>query len=203
MEGQTETGRAAVRALLLARLDQAGLVRPKGVSAEAHAAMRARLVDALDHMTPANLVTLAELVIENGAGPQRACWPSEAVVRSWAQALQPRPLAQHRIVTSWLASVKGPVAEAGGWLVELYRFLDRHHRPPGSYDEKLLRDQAAENNRQRGLIRSRIERGAASQADLVWSEAYAEDQRRAQAAVDSGRGRRSEALDSDTKGAAA
>lgn len=188
-EGAEEgrAGRAMVRRLLMDRAEAAGLVRAKGVSAAAHAAMLDRLCEYLGYMTPENLKTLAELVIDAGAGPSRTWWPAEVTVRGLAGGLQARPLGQHRIVASWLASVEGPVAEAGGWLVELYRFLQRHRRPPLAMDQRQLRDEAAANNRRMGLVRDRIERGAAPDEDRAWLAAYLRDAEAARAIVDGGR----------------
>lgn len=186
------SGKAAVRDLLVGRVNAAGLVRRKGMSAEAHDAVLGRLCEHLAYMTPENLRTLAELVIEAGDGPARTWWPAEVTVRGLASALQQRPITQHRIVTSWLASVEGPVAEAGGWLVELYRFLCRHRRPPMAMDQRQLREEAAENNRRMGIVQDRIERGAAQDADRAWLAKYLEDGREARAIVDAGRAARAD-----------
>jgi hypothetical protein len=191
MEGEeAAAGRAQVRDLLVDRVNAAGLVRRKGVTNAAHAALIDRLCGHLAYMTPDNLRTLAELVIDAGDGPGRTWWPAETTVRGLAEAVQARPLVQHRIVGSWLASVEGPVAEAGGWLVELYRFLRQHKRPPFAWDKRRLREEAAENNRRLGLLRDRVERNAAGPEDLAWLVSYAEDAREARAIVDAGRAAR-------------
>lgn len=184
------SGRALVRDLLVDRLAEAGLQRRKGVSAEAQDRMLERLCDHLSYMNPENLRTLAELVIDHADGPGRCVWPAEVLVRGMASALQARPVTQHRIVTSWLASVEGPVAEAGGYLAELYRFLLKHRRPPLAMDARQLREEAAENNRRRGIVLDRIARGAASPEDRAWLARLAEDLREAQAHVDAGRAAR-------------
>ena len=198
-DGQDAQGRRAVRLLLVERAEAAGMVRRKGVSAEAHAALLDRLCDHLSYMTPENLRTLAELVIEAGNGPARSWWPAEVTVRGLAHGLQARPITQHRIVTSWLASVEGPVAEAGGWLVELYRFLLRHRRPPMTMDQRQMREEAAENNRRMGLVQDRIERNAATDEDRGWLERYLRDQALAREIVDRGR----QGRDKPAEGAAA
>lgn len=189
-EMEAQPARALVRDLLVKRLEDAGMQRARGVSAEAHAQMLDRLTDHLAYMTAENLKTLAELVIEAGGGPARTWWPAEVTVRGLAQALQARPLQQHRIVTSWLASVEGPVAEASGHLVELYRFLRRHRRPPMAMDQRQLREEAAENRRRMGIVQDRVQRGVASDDDRGWIASYLEDQREAQGIVDAGRGAR-------------
>jgi hypothetical protein len=192
-QGQAEgdaTDRARVRRVLIDRVEGAGLVRARGVSAEAHRASLGKLADKLGYMSPDNLETLAEVVIDNAGGRAGNEWPSEKLVRQWAQALQPAPPQHHRIVTSWLASKAGPEAEAGGYLVELYRFLLRRPVPPGPYDLRLIGEQAAENNRRCGMIRDRIARDCATTEDRGWLAAYVRDQGEARRVMDDGRARR-------------
>lgn len=185
-------GRAAVRALLIARASDAGLRRPKNQTDAAWLAATDLLAEHLAYLSHANLLTLAECVINHAAaaGPQQGCWPSEVLIRAWAHALQPVPFRNHRIVWSWLASIEGPVAEAGGYLVELYRFLRRSPRPPLPMDMRLIREQAAENARRITMIRDRARRGVEIEAERVWLEAYATDRRAAQAHIDEGAARR-------------
>lgn len=188
MESDAQTGnRALVRELLTERLDAAGLTRGRGITASAHKVMQQRLVDHLAYMDRENLMTLAETLIDTAA---RGIWPSEALVRSMAHALQAPPLAQRRIVSSWLASVEGPTAEAGGWLVELYRFLLATGRPPLAMDMRQIRERAMDNNRQMELVQDRKARGVATDEDGLWMQRYLDDQRAARAVVESGRERR-------------
>jgi hypothetical protein len=189
-EGVAETGRAAVRLHLITPLQQAGLRRPPRVTVEALDDMLARLVTYLAYMSPANLATLAETCINNAGGARHDEWPSEVLIRSWAHGLQARPFEEHRIVASWLASVEGPVAEAGGWLVELYRYLRRRQIPPSPYDQTQMRREAQDNARRIILIRERIAVEKASPEERGWLEAYLADQRRAEAIVDQGKTKR-------------
>lgn len=183
-------GRAAVRHRLIHRLRDAGMVRPKGVAEAAHDAMLARLVDHLAYMSPAVLDVLADEVMAVASGAKRNEWPSEVTVRNMAQALQPRPFAQAPIVSSWLASVEGPMAEAGGYLVELFRFLRERRRPVLPHDLRQIKEQAGENARMRRVIEERRDCGRMSPDDGRWIEAYLTDAREAQAIVDAGRARR-------------
>ena len=184
-----EAGRAAVGRLLVGRIAAAGLARGRGVSAADHAARLRALCDRLAYMAPENLQTLAEVILDNAEGTPPA-WPSEALVMQWARALQVPPPRERRLVTSWLASRAGPEAEAGGYLVELYRFLLRHPRPPLPMDLRQLREQAAENNRTVTLIRDRIARDVVTAEDRDWLAAYVRDQGEAQALIEQGRLRR-------------
>jgi hypothetical protein len=190
------TGRQAVRDRLLLRCAEAGLGKPRGLTVEAFGRMQGRLVDRLDHMTPENLDTLAELVIDQ-AGAAKPLWPAEATVLFLAKALQPRPFGLSRIVTSWLASVEGPIAEAEGWVVELYRHLRTRGTPPGKFDVVKLREEAQANRRAMALIQERQSRGSASQHDLDWAGAYERDRQAAAAIVAAGVARRDERGNSD------
>lgn len=189
-EDTDATDRARVRRLLIDRVEAAGLVRARAVTAEAQKAMLNRLADHLAYMTGENLQTLAELLIDNpGLNPPQS-WPSEVMIRQFARSLQVPPVRERRIVTSWLASVEGPVAEAGGYLVELYRFLLRHGRPPLDYDLRQVRETSAENNRRCVLIRDRIARDVATAEDRLWLEAYVRDQAETRRILDAGQARR-------------
>jgi len=188
-DDDAEAGRAAVGRLLVGRVAAAGLARGRGVSVTDHGARLKSLCDRLAYMTPENLQTLAEVILDNAEGTPPA-WPSEALVMQWARALQVPPPRERRIVTSWLASVEGPVAEAGGYLVELYRFLLRHGRPPLAMDVRQLREQAADNNRTATLIRDRIARDVVQSDDRAWLAAYVRDEGEAQALIEQGRVRR-------------
>lgn len=185
--------RAAVRRLLLERLDAAGMVRPRGMTVEAAAAMRRRLVEALDYLADASLVTLAEQVLRLGAGPLRNAWPAEATVLNLAAQLQEPPPERWAIVGSWLASVEGPVAREGGYLTELYLWLCRlpHPRPPGrSTDLPGIRERAADNRRLRALYQRRLAEGTAGEDERRWLAGYARVEARALEIVAEGEARR-------------
>jgi hypothetical protein len=189
VEGGGEAGRALVRETLIKPLQASGLRRGKGQTEKALADSLEHLVGQLDHMTADNLHTLADVVLDKAAapGPQQGVWPAEVLIRAWGHGLQPRQFRLHRIVTSWLASVEGPVAEAGGWLVPLFRFLRQHHRPPTPYDLTAIREQARADNRTLALIDDRIERGVVGEQDRAWRAAWLADQREARGYVERGR----------------
>lgn len=180
------SGRDLVREVLVGRIEDAGLTRPRGLSVERFTEMKGRLAQHLAYMDRANLETLAEVVIDHAGGKSKTECPAEVVIRQLAHALQPQPFEEKRIVRSWLASVEGPQAEAGGYLVELFRFLRRAGRPPMAYDMQQLREEARQNNRTVVMIRERIERGTAQPADCDWLSAYLADQQAARRIVDRG-----------------
>ena len=129
-QDQPGSGRALVRECLIRRLEDAGLVRGKGVTPEHHARLLARLVEALAYMDRALLEVLAEACIRMAGGAAHTVWPSEATIRNLAASLQPPPIEESKLVRSWFASKGGAEALLGDYLVELYQYLTRHNHPP-------------------------------------------------------------------------
>lgn len=170
-------GRAMVRAGLIERLAQAGVACPAKLGLGGMAAMEARLLDRLAYLSPDNLATLAELILDHAVAQHGAVkrWPAEVLVLSWAEALQKRPFALSRIASSWLRSIEGPQAEAAGYLTELYRWLRNHGRPPLPYDLRDIRAKAVAHAREVEVIRGRMARDAASDLDRQWLAAYLRD----------------------------
>ena len=72
------------------------------------------------------------------------------------------------------------MAEAGGYLVELYLWLRRHGRPLTNWDRREIRDAAEENLRRVERLR---ERDNLSAEDRQWLEARAQAERAAKAIV--------------------
>lgn len=181
-------GRAMVRAHLVGRLQDAGLQRPARLGDGGFTVMVEALVARLAYMSPANLDTLADVILTQAAaqaGPVKR-WPSEVLVIAWAEALQRRPFEQSKIAGSWLRSIEGPQAEAAGYLPELYRWLRRHGRPPLAYDLRQMQDEAQANARAAQLVRDRIARGAASGEDRHWLAGYLRDAQEARDFVAAG-----------------
>lgn len=187
-----EAGKQAVRDLLIQPLTDAGLKRPKGLSVADHARAVAMLVRDLDHMSPENLRTLCDAVLRQATlpGAGQGCWPAAVMIIAWGHGLQVRPFRLHRLVTSWLASVEGPMAEAGGYLVQLLRFLRQHKRPPTKFDMAKVKEQAGEDNRHLSVVEDWVARGTAAPSERDWLEAYLRDQQMARDFVDQGRARR-------------
>lgn len=189
-DAERREGRDRVRKLLVERLREAGMKPARRQSVEALEDMWKRLIEHLAYMDAENIITLADTVLDAAEGARRNQCPAEVVIRGMAHALQRPPFHEHRIVSSWLASVEGPSAEAGGYLVELYRWLRTHMRPPLAWDMKTIRDQAERNNRQVTLLRDRADRGVLSEADRAWLESWTRDQQTARRIVRDGRQRR-------------
>ncbi|MEM8822051.1 MAG: hypothetical protein AAGF30_00425 [Pseudomonadota bacterium] len=178
MDGQDEraTGRERVRLALWDRLDEAGMKPAIGQTQDAHGEMRKRLGLRFGYMTDANLATLAETLIDQGSGAKHDRLPGEATIVGLARALQKEPVTQKRIVTSWLASVEGPKARAGGYEVALFRWLQRSTgRPPMAFDMTRIVDQGRDDLRMAKLIEDRIARNVVSADDRNWLSAYIAD----------------------------
>lgn len=192
---QAEAGKALVRELLIAPLQAAGLRRAKGQSEKAQADSLTHLVGQLDHMSADNLRTLADVLLDHAAapGPGQGVWPAEVLIKGFANGLQPRPFEQLRLVTSWFASIEGPQAEAGGYLVQLFRFLCEKKRPVLPLDWRDIKAQAEQDRRHLAMITERRSRGAESDDDRKWHAAYLADEREARGYVDAGRTKRGQA----------
>lgn len=183
-------GRDAVRRLLWDRLDDAGMQRGRGVTADKDAKMRARLTDRLAYMDPENLRTLADALIDVGSGAKGDRLASEAVILAMGRGLQAEPVERRRIVTSWMASIEGPIAIAGGYDVALYRWLRAYGRPPTPFDLSQIKDRASDERRRFQIVGERIGRGVAGDDDLSWQAAYLRDRAEVQQIVEAAAQRR-------------
>lgn len=193
MEIETHDPKARVAELLIKRVDDAGMVRPKKTTTSDFEEMRKRLCVHLAYLCADSLVALADYVINIGGGAFKHEWPPEATIRAYAHGLRKPPITQQPIVTSWLASVEGPQAVAGGFEVELFRLLQRTPVPPTGFRMREVRDEAAESARRIELVRGRIDRGNATPEDRAWLEAYLRDQRLVREIVNAGQNKRAAA----------
>ncbi len=189
--------RAKVREYLIQPLERAGLVRPPKMTAAEHEAMLDKLQDRLGYLPPELLSTLAEVLLRLAEGPLLNRWPAFATIWNNAMRLMPPPDDEAHIMTSWLASIEGPVARSGGYLVELHEFLRRHGRPPGSYEMGKIREAAADNGRRRQRIEEWIAKGHAKGEDRQWLDWYLRRLAQCEALVRAGEDKRA------AKGAAA
>ncbi|MEA5163574.1 hypothetical protein U5903_22655, partial [Cereibacter johrii] len=72
MSGAKAEDRARVKALVVDRLEQAGMARKRGVSAAVHEATMGRICERLAYMSDDNLMTLAETLIDNAPDARTA-----------------------------------------------------------------------------------------------------------------------------------
>ena len=164
-------GREKVRALLIDPLQEEGMRRPARETVAQHNKNLTKLAGWLSYMTPENLIEMRRVVRDNAEGKRLDAWPSIVSVRNLAHRMQRPPLDEKHISYTWLASVEGPPARAGGYLVELYEWLKVHGKPPHLGLPKI-RDEAYDNRRKRELTEERIGRGTALEEDRVWLEWY-------------------------------
>lgn len=182
--------RAMVREYLIHPLESAGLQRGPRVKVADHEALLDRMQDRLGYLSPGLLSALAEAVLRLAEGPLQNTWPSWATIWNNATRLMPPPDDESHIMTTWLASIEGPVARAGGYLVELHSFLRRHGRPPGSYDMAKIRERAGENQRRRLRVEEWVAKGHAKAEDRDWLDAYLRAQAHCEALVRTGEEKR-------------
>lgn len=189
---EEEAGRAVLRDLLVNRLTAAGLRPRKGLTGSDHARCMTALVVQLSYMSREMVDVLAETVLTEAAkpGPSHGYWPSEVLIRQWAEALQPRPFREHPIIRSWLRSREGPLAEAGGYLVPLFRWLKRHRRAVLVYDLQQIRVEGRDEQQRISAIRQRLADGRDWPDDRERLEAWLRDHEEALQYVDEGRMRR-------------
>lgn len=186
-DGQDKQGRALVRTVFCDRLAGAGLKRAKGHSEADLAELLDRLAGWLAYMRADNLRTLAEEVL---LAARDGRWPSEAVITGLAQGIEPKPMEQRRILSSWFTSVEGPQLLAEGALVETYRFLHRTGRAPLPGDRRQIREEAGQNNRRMTQIREWRARGSAGPQELMWLDDYERELARLTELVGQGQAKR-------------
>ncbi|NBE05944.1 hypothetical protein GU920_00175 [Rhodobacter sp. CCP-1] len=185
-----------MRELLIDRLDRAGMIRRKGMTEAEHRDWLGKMVDRLAYMSRANLAVLAESLLAMGGGRGRNEWPSEVAILTFAEGLQKRPAHDLPLVQSWLRSIEGPAALAGGFEVELLRYLRKCRRPPMAMDMARIRAEAADNRRWVAMAEDRVARGVERPEDRGFLEAYTRDRDFARGLIAAGQERR------DEKGAA-
>jgi hypothetical protein len=180
-------GKAAVRLHLIDRLEAAGMTRPRRMGVEAFEAGKKHLTERLAYMSVENLQVLADALIDTAASNE---WPSEIVMMQLARGIQTPPPAQSRALTSWLASVEGPKAVAGGYLVDLFRFIRHRLRPPTPFEMREIGERAREHDRRRQIIQEKIRAEMATDDDRNWLMGWMRDEELALALVDEGNKKR-------------
>jgi hypothetical protein len=183
-------GRARVADVFLQRVDDAGMVRPKAMTVAKFEELRKRLCGDFAYLSAESLVALADYTIDVGKGAFSHVWPPEAAIRAYGFSLEDRPILEHPIVTSWLASVEGPPAIAGGFEVELFRALRKTPVPVAAFRLREIREEAEANARRIELEQGRIDRGTATSEGRRWLEVYLRDRKLVRKIVEDGARRR-------------
>ncbi|WP_118135178.1 hypothetical protein [Oceanicella sp. SM1341] len=154
------TGKAAVRELVIDRLNGAGFQRPTGTTVDGHRAELERIAAKLAYLDRADLATLAEGLMTMGEGKAGDRWPREVRVVKFAHTISAPPPGFDRKVTSFMACAVGRRAQAEGWAGPLLSALVKPGPPPTSdYALSQLREQAAEDRRRLQIIEERIAAG--------------------------------------------
>ncbi|WP_157982194.1 hypothetical protein [Oceanicella sp. SM1341] len=154
------SGTAAVRELVIDRLNAAGFQRPTGTTVEAHRAELERIAAKLAYFDRADLSTLAEGLMSMGEGKAGDRWPREVRVLKLAHTISAPPPGFDRKVTSFMACAVGRRAQAEGWAGPLLSALRKPGPPPTSdYALEQLRAQAAEERRRLQIIEERLAAG--------------------------------------------
>lgn len=172
VDKRPESGAARVRRVLIAGLADAGVVRGKGVTVDAHAALCDKLCDRLAYLEEPLLIVLREAALRLAEGVLHNQWPGFATVWNMAVRLQAPPDVDLPIMTTWLTSIEGPRALAGGYIVELRSWLRQHGVPPGSYDLVQIKGRAADNQRRVERLRAMAVVGRCGGDDLDWLTRY-------------------------------
>lgn len=186
-EDHDETGRRAVRALLIEPLEADGMRRHARTTVEAHKAFCDRLAEKLAYMRAENLRALRPIVASLASGPALNVWPEFQTVTQHAYRLQPPPDQIDDILWSWLHSIEGPLARDAGTLYATRLFIKTYRRPPVL---DVAKRQIAERQREidRDMERLRRARGVgeATEAQVEAILAYDRVVAECEAIVDAG-----------------
>ena len=189
-------GREKVRVCLITPLQEDGLIRGRNQTVDQHQAMLTKLQDRLGYMSSDGLVRLRRVVRDHAEGKSHNLWPLYASIWNWARRIERPPVDDRHIAHTWLASVEGPEARAGGYLVELYEWLKANGVPPAKGMPRI-RTQAQDNRRRRDLTEERIGRRTASDEDRVWLEWYLRQLRHCEEIVRQGEEKRAAAAEAE------
>lgn len=196
-----KSGRERAKLLFVERIAASGVLPHKKQTLAAHLETVKHVGDYAAHLSEESLLTLADEVLSVAASAKGVC-PSELVMRSMVDGKEPRPFEMAPIVTSWLASIEGPKAEAAGYEGQLFRHLRNHSRPVMAHDLTTVRLQAEKDRQREDVIRERMDRGRATDDERGWLGAMVEDRRRARAIIAAGEAARQEKKRAMEEGAA-
>jgi hypothetical protein len=170
-----ETNRDRVRRLLIAPLQRDGMRFPKDVSDDVQRKRLDQVADDLAHMSDHNLGRLMLCLRTKGDGSAKCFWPGRVTIIGYAEAAQPRPIADNPRLRSWFASAAGArAAGEPGRLVAEFEFFERHKHPPfAPQHQSRIKERAANLAHRVERIADREGRGAAlSPEDAAWIVHY-------------------------------
>ncbi len=202
-DNQDDT-KAMVRERLWERLDSAGVKPCTKMTQDGFAEMQKRMTPRLAYLGGDLLDVLAQSLIDVAARTRGERCPSEVVIRNLAYGLRKPPLREHEIVTSWLASVEGPPALAGGYAVTLLRWLIAHAPPgPMEFDMRKIKERARDDLRRNEVLERREADGRLTDHDREELAQWRRDVSRVQGIIADGVVRRTAKNDHQHEGTAA
>jgi hypothetical protein len=164
------TGKARVRLVLIEPLEQGGMKRARGVTAQGHDAFLDKVASELRHMSEDALKGLREYLIT--VAGEKCVWPRLNFVLAKAWALEPKPPRNSDYAKSIVRSAMGRAAKAGGYLPELFSEA-RRLGPPSTKLQVAKLEQLAEDNRHlERVIEQRRARGIERPEDNAWLAHY-------------------------------
>ncbi len=162
-------GRTRVRTLLIEPLEAAGMKRGKRMTEDAHRERMGKLAERLAHMTPEGLEALRQVLARVSVERGVAAWPSDLVIRAYAERIEAPPPPSDRLLTSYMRSAAGRAA----WVrspfeaAELARYLHRWRKPPtGDAAWKSMQERAARRALDVAAAERRRAEGRAGEGDL-------------------------------------
>lgn len=164
------TGKALVRAVLIAPLELGGMKRARGVTVAQHETNLDKLADGLRHMSEGALLGLREYLIT--VAGEKCVWPSLNFVLAKAWALEPLPPRHSDYAKSIVRSAMGRAAKAGGYLPELFSEARRLGPPSTKLQVAKLERLAEQNHHKERVIAQRRARGIERAEDDQWLDGY-------------------------------
>lgn len=184
---EDETGRRAVRALLIEPLEHEGMRRDRKATIEAHTAFLDRVAEKLAYMRPENLKALRPILAALATGPALNVWPALQTITQHAYRLQPPPDKTDEILWSWLHSVEGPRCRAAGTLYATRLYIKQYRRPPvGDFDKARVAERQRDIDRDMERMRRALGMGEATPAEVSSILAYDDVLAQCEAIVDAG-----------------
>ena len=166
---QVETKRARVRRLFIDPLSDWGFVKSPKVTRDHFEELMPKMTDQLTYLSDDSLAVLFDMIKTKGEGPNKRFWPSRATITGFAELIQPRPVEEIPALISWFKSIEGPrMRSAGaGTMVATYQFF-RDRKVPPVKAAAIIKQNAADFDRQVELIEDRKRRHVATPTELEW-----------------------------------
>lgn len=174
-QGRAVTGRARVRALVVAPIEALGVRRPQGVKVDAWRDELTKICDDLVHLSDDDLGRV-HVAVENLTMTRRppVRWPRRCDILALCNRLVAAGFIAHRpesdrdLHVSWMISRAGARARAAGYAPELFLHLRRMKIVPGPFLERELKVAADANRDKLRRLQARVADGRATESERVW-----------------------------------